>query len=156
MITVRRQDFKRVQVQDESPNLSDLGQYADTPGEGAIDRQVEAYARGEQLERGEYRYFNPTLTGEQTGNPDSPREDYQRMEAYERGEWCVWGIRASVTVKIPIGGTSAGGHIRHVVESPGLWGIESDSDESCFDEVFGEESDTLARMLRELGVKVVD
>jgi len=40
-------------------------------------------------------------------------------------------------------------------ESPGLWGVESDSGNDYFDSVFREKSNILADMLSELGVKVV-
>lgn len=41
-----------------------------------------------------------------------------------------------------------------MIESPGLWGIESDSDSSYIDEVFVEECRTLEGMLTELGVRI--
>lgn len=147
--TVKRSEFKREQLPD------DIGQYDDTLGKyineyqaGAIDRQE----RGD-MRRGEFRYFLPAMSGEDTGNPDSPEQDYQRAEALNRGEWCYVGIRASVRLSIPVGnGTS----ILQTISTPGLWGIESDSDQEYIDSVFKEECDTLVTMLQVLNVSVVD
>jgi hypothetical protein len=66
-----------------------------------------------------------------------------------RGDWSYVGVRAAVD--IPLSETQTA--IR--IESPGLWGIESDSGEDYFDSVFQEECDSLVGMLEELGVKVV-
>lgn len=41
--------------------------------------------------------------------------------------------------------------IHETITSPGLWGIEDDSDESYFAEVYRNELDTLCDMLKELG-----
>ena len=46
------------------------------------------------------------------------------------------------------------GYIRHRIESPGLWGIESDSGEDYFDSVFQEEKGILTDMLVQLGVTI--
>lgn len=48
---------------------------------------------------------------------------------------------------------------RRVVEtqtitSPGLWGIDGDSDDGYLDEVFADECDNLAALLQALGVAV--
>ncbi len=77
-------------------------------------------------------------------------QDYQRSQAYCRNEWSVVGIRAAVELPIPYGKD----RILTRIESPGLWGIESDSGEDYLDSVFQEESAILADMLAELGVKV--
>jgi hypothetical protein len=55
-----------------------------------------------------------------------------------------------VELKIPYGK----GHILQKIESPGLWGIESDSGDDYLKSVFQEESEILADMLKELEVKV--
>ena len=60
------------------------------------------------------------------------------------------GIRAAVELPIPYGKD----RILTRIESPGLWGIESDSGEDYLESVFQEESNILAGMLAELGVKV--
>jgi hypothetical protein len=74
-----------------------------------------------------------------------------RQEQYRQGAFEFVAIRAAVELPIPFGAD----RILVKIESPGLWGIESDSDEDYLESVFQEESNTLADMLAELGVKVV-
>jgi len=90
---------------------------------------------------------------------DSPDTSYleqegfeDRLQQYRQGHFDYVGLRAAVELPIPYGAD----RILVKVESPGLWGVESDSDEDYLDSVFREECDTLADMLAELGVKVVD
>ena len=73
-----------------------------------------------------------------------------RMEQYRQGGFDYVGVRAVVELPIPYGKD----RILTRIESPGLWGIESDSGEDYLDSVFQEESNILADMLAELGVKV--
>ena len=75
-----------------------------------------------------------------------------RLEQYRQGAFEFVGIRAAVELPIPYGKD----RILAKIESPGLWGIESDSGEDYFDSVFQEEISILTDMLTELGVKVVD
>lgn len=130
---------KIIREVDTSPETSFLGEYHSDYREGAIDRQD----RGD-CGCNEYRYFSPAMTGEQTGNPDSPEQDYQRMEALNRGEWCFYGIEATADVIL------AGDTVQRI-RSGGLWGIESDSDESYFAEVEAEELANLRKQLRAVG-----
>ncbi len=76
----------------------------------------------------------------------------ERLAEYRRGDFDFVGVRAVVELRIPYGQD----FILHTVESPGLWGIESDSGDDYFRLVFTEESDILADMLAELGVKVTE
>jgi hypothetical protein len=79
------------------------------------------------------------------------QEEFEdRLAEYRRGEFDFVGLRASVEIPIPYGKD----RILTRIESPGLWGIESDSGEDYFQSVFEEESQILADMLAELGVKV--
>jgi hypothetical protein len=73
-----------------------------------------------------------------------------RLEQFRQGAFDYIGIRAAVELPIPYGKD----RIITRIESPGLWGIESDSGEDYLDSVFQEESAILADMLAELGVKV--
>lgn len=146
-ITVSKASFVKIIENDGEPDLSFLGEYSNVDAPNAIDRQT----RGD-MRRNEFRYFIPAMTGEQTGNPNSPEEDYKRMEAYNKGEWGILGIRAQVTIRIRIDDQ----FILQVIESPGLWGIESDSDADYVDSVFVDECNTLTRMLTELGVVVTE
>jgi hypothetical protein len=79
------------------------------------------------------------------------QEEFEdRLEQFRQGAFEFVGVRAAVELPIPYGK----GHIAQRIESPGLWGIESDSGEDYLDSVFQEESALLADMLAELGVKV--
>jgi hypothetical protein len=127
---------------DDNPDLSHLGEYAGQFRPGAIDRQV----RGD-MDRNSYRYFVPAMTGEQTGNPDSPEQDYQRMEAYNRGEWHCIGIIAVATVQL----SQDGPH--QLLKSGGLWGVESDSDSDYLESIEHEELSELSGILSGIGCK---
>jgi hypothetical protein len=126
---------------DVAPDLSWLGEYGSTPkGEAVIDRQ-ERGDRG----RNEYRYFTPALTGDQTGNPESPEQDYARMESYNRGSWCMIGIWAEAEVQ-----THNDGVVQRI-RSGGLWGVESDSDAAYLASVANDELAALGSELEALG-----
>ena len=73
-----------------------------------------------------------------------------RLEELRQGAFDFIGVRAAVELPIPYGKD----RILSRIESPGLWGIESDSGEDYLETVFQEESNILAGMLAELGVKV--
>ena len=96
--------------------------------------------------RGEYRYFNPSSNYDNE-TPENVRkytaEDYARMEALNAGQWSFVGIRAEAEIRVD-------GIIQHI-SSGGLWGIESDSDDSYLDEVANEELHQLKEQLRALG-----
>lgn len=173
MIIVNKSNFVRHLIPDDCPDTSYLGTYsAKAETQWAIDRQER-----EDMERNEYRYWNPcnhTPPGLEANWSHVPNEqiakaikshgnrkqairaldlkyieeDYQRHEAFNRGEWDSIGVRAAVELPIPYGKD----RILTRIESPGLWGIESDSGEKYFDSVFQEESNILADMLAELGV----
>ena len=123
---------------DDCPDLSHLGEYHTESRSNAIDRQE----RGD-MGRGEYRYFSPAMTGEETGNPESPEQDYQRYEAYNRGEWCMIFCFAKATVSV--------NGVLQTITSGGLAGVESDSDESYFKEIEAEQREELKAILTDLG-----
>lgn len=123
-------------VADKSPDLSYLGEYSDKPAAVHIDRE----ARGD-MKRGEFRYFNLG-----TGDAEYIEADYETMEAYERGNWCMYGIRAEVHVNGTV----------HTIYSAGLWGVQSNSEESYLDEVGLEQIDELADTLKEFGFSIAE
>ena len=173
MITVSKSDFDRQIIPDDCPDTSYLGTYSErAETQWAIDRQE----RGD-MGRNEYQYWNPcnhTPPGLAANWAHVPNEqiagaikthgnrkqairaldlkyiEEDRQEALNRGEWGCIGIRAAVELPIPYGKD----RILTRIESPGLWGIESDSGEDYLESVFHEESNILAGMLAELGVKV--
>jgi hypothetical protein len=69
------------------------------------------------------------------GEMDGPA----RIAAYKRGDWHFIGVRAVAIIWIQRDKYRT----NYTLESPGCYGIESDSDESYLKEVFAEECDTL-------------
>jgi len=126
---------------DEGGEADWLGSYSSTPGPEAttIDRQ----ARGDWSPR-EHRYFIAAMSPEETGNPESVEQDYKRMEAGMRGEWCLIGIRAEAEVRLT-------GDTVQRITSGGLWGIESDSGEEYFQNIHGEQLEELSLELQAIG-----
>lgn len=158
----------------------------DNPEYDAIDKsmdvcialQEEAMAcdcSGGDIERHEYRYFNPSfnyVVQTSSGRYDKPadgltpedvrkyvRQDYERMERLNAGDWCYIGIRAEAEIVAVYGSkstlsehvtTGGSGPIQHIT-SGGLWGIESDSDKSYFAEVQTDELADLKTQLLALG-----
>ena len=119
-----------------------LGVYSNTPGPD--DRTIDREALG-HLDRGEYRYFIANFSGTDTGNPDSVREDYDRTEALNRGEWSYLGIMAKAEIALP------GSNVVQRIASGGLWGIESDSEAGYLAEVEAEELAGLRGELETIG-----
>lgn len=118
---------------DDCPDLSFIGEYSDKPADGAIDREEN----GDRL-RGQYRYFNPG------SDPEYARQDYERMEAYERQEWCMVGVRAEARVILS-------GTVIQELTSSGIWGVESDSEDDYFRELAEQELDDLKDQLLAAG-----
>ena len=69
-----------------------------------------------------------------------------RLAAYRRGEFGFVGVRARAEIRTPYGQDWIVAHI----SSPGLWGIEDDSGEDYFNEVYEEEKQTLLGMLDDI------
>jgi len=80
---------------------------------------------------------------------DSEMEKAQaRHDAYVRGVWHMVGVIARAVVSVPIGG---GSFATYTLESPGLWGVESDSGEEYLNEIFEEEKRALLAAMHEIG-----
>ncbi len=77
-------------------------------------------------------------------------QDDKRLDAYDRGDWYMMGVRATADVAITPKGSSAGTLV--TISSGGLWGIESDSGESYFKDVERDELDELEGLLLTIGV----
>lgn len=115
--------------------------------------QEETYFEGYQLpNRGrEYRFFVPYARGEKPGTELYKKygmQDFKRMESLVRGDWYFIGIRAEAEVQ-----TSQDGKVWqvHKISSGGLWGIESDSDKSYFEEENKNQLADLRAQLLEFG-----
>jgi len=87
-------------------------------------------------------------------DPDTSYLDQEgfedRKKSYEQGCFNFCGVRAKIRLEIPNGESK----ILQSIESPGLWGIEDDSGEDYFNEVFEEEKETLIQMLETMGMQV--
>lgn len=150
-------------IPDESPDLSWLGKYTDEAddwnivrvGEHAGEYVADLPEDADLPERGrEYRYFIPYAGGEKPGSKDYKvygKQDYERMEALQRGDWQSQGCVAKAEVSYPTGN---GNRRLETLSSGGLWGIESDSDREFLDEVEREQLDDLADHLNHFGFDV--
>lgn len=132
-------DQIRIKVQlDEDSDSSYLGEYTDEhPGDYELQRG-SAFDR--KPGRNELRYFVPMNSVEdhrkglsrlgysRSQAEDMAREycrqDYQRMEALNEGQWAYMGITAEARVSYSSGN---GSRRLEWLTSSGLWGIESDS-----------------------------
>ena len=112
--------------------------------------ECDCDGRGD-MERNQYRYFNPSLNYDDETRENTIKyvaQDYERMERLNRGDWCFTGIRAEAEYSV---GESRGGYLCQELTSGGQWGIESDSDASYFAEVEQEELADLRKQLEGIG-----
>lgn len=130
---------------DESADTSYLGEYSARRAKFSFDRE---FLR--DMNRNELRYFNPytnPLEGktqkERKELYDQAKQQYERMESLNRGNWQYIGIQAEAQIEI-------NGTLEYIT-SGGLWGIESDSGRDYIDEVGKEQMAELKGLLRELG-----
>jgi len=113
------------------------------------------------MERGQYRYFNGTVENYKGESPAEIRkyirQDYERMESLNRGNWCFIGIRAEAEISYQIKTNLSMTPFERIdtatktVSSGGLWGIESDSDRSYLESVEKDELANLREQLQALG-----
>ena len=108
------------------------------------DEVMECDCSGGEMGRGELRYFNGPVENykgiEAAEIHKYIRQDYDRMESLNRGDWCFMGIRAEAEVQ-------TGSDVVQRITSGGLWGIESDSGEDHVESIAREE---LAQLTTEL------
>tara|TARA_B110000211_G_C13995117_1_gene515839 strand:+ start:206 stop:577 length:372 start_codon:yes stop_codon:yes gene_type:complete len=71
------------------------------------------------------------------------KQDKERLESLYAGNWEFIGIQAKAEIRI--------NGISQVITSGGLWGIESDSGDEYFEEIYQEEKEDLKNSLLELG-----
>ncbi len=160
---------------DESPDTSWLGEYSDTPEtDFAIDRATDMFfgdIDSDENEQGfhprQYRYFNPgsvekfdpSATWIPASETDkkaywnkamrsNAQQDYNRMEAYGRGEFGFLGIMATADIAVP---TAPGNATVQHITSGGLWGVESDSGDTYLTEIEQEQVSELKEQLTALG-----
>jgi hypothetical protein len=108
------------------------------------DEAMECDCSGGAMGRGELRYFNGPVENYKGIEPAEIhkyiRQDYDRMESLNRGDWCFIGLRAEAEVQ-------TGSDVVQRITSGGLWGIESDSDKDHLESTAREE---LAQLTTEL------
>ena len=135
---------------DTDPDTSWIGKYAcnygykDVDGDPLKNKVIDRQERGD-MGRGQYRYFVAANSGADTGNPDSVEQDYQRIESLNAGQWSFIGIWAEAHVQLD------GSSVVQRLRSDGLWGIESDSDDSHLESVEQEEIANLRDELATVG-----
>jgi hypothetical protein len=119
---------------------------------GLQDQAMECDCSGGCVERGEFRYFNGCPENYQGEDPVEIRkyirQDFDRMEAANRGDWCYLGIRVDAQVTLR---EENGRSIVQDITSGGLYGIESDSEASYFKSVAADEWSELKKELGALG-----
>lgn len=134
-------------ILDESPDVSYIGTFDDKPtDEFAIDHQARTFNT-----RDHYRYFNPQPGTCET--QEHAEQAYSRIMKLESGYWSLIGIRAMAKVHTSQDGKS---WTIHEIRSPGLWGIESDSDKESLDDIKCDQFRELADSLREFGFTQVE
>ena len=122
---------------------------------GLQDEAMQCDCHGGSMGCREYRYFNPSFNYiGKDGKPSDgltpeevrkyTRQDYERMESLNSGQWCYIGIRAEAEI---IGWH---GTVQRIT-SGGLWGIESNSDREYLKETEQEELANLKTELLALG-----
>ena len=75
----------------------------------------------------------------------------ERLRQANNGDFGFMGVRASCTVLIGIG--HKGHVIAQRIDSPGIWGVESDSDPGHVQELYENERSILLAMLAAMGCK---
>jgi len=103
------------------------------------------------MERGEIRFFNANVENYAGELPEDirkyVRQDYERMERLNRGDWAYIGVQADAEILLPSGDAS----LVQEITSGGLWGVESDSDRAYLAEIETEQLAELRDQLRALG-----
>lgn len=118
----------------------------------------ECDCSGGDMERHQYRYFNPSFNYvDKQGHalPENTpeevrkyvRQDYERMEDLNKGHWCFMGIGTEAQVSIPSGSSS----VTSKVSSGFCFGVESDAGQTHIDEMEQEQLYELKTQLKSLG-----
>ena len=123
-------------IPDYDADLSYLGTFdAEPKGEHAIEHEPN--------DPSTHNWFNC-----QTGMEEYAQREYERMLAYDRGEWGMVGVKAVAEIQISDDGKN---WLCNEVASGGLWGIENDGGEDYIKEVGRDQVSELRDMLLELG-----
>ncbi len=132
--------IKLVREVDTDADVSWIGKYSDKKESTlSIDRQE----RGDMLHN-ELRYFTST----NATNKKEAEQDYKRMESINSGSIWFYSIKAIAGIQTREGVSS---WLYNKISSGGLWGLESDGEESDFREVEDGQLDDLKEVLLTLG-----
>ena len=80
----------------------------------------------------------------------------ERKQRFMAGEWWMIGIRAVATLRFADEAHLDGHYLTQTIESPGLWGVESDAGEEYLESIYKEELDVLVDMLKAIGFSDAD
>lgn len=138
------ESIKIQQIDDPHADLSYLGEFADHIPDNIEPYQIINHA----LEKPrEFKYF----IAANADNEIEAQSNYDRMQDYGKG-WHSIGITAVAIVSYPVGIIS---RRLQQFESGGLWGIDSDSNESYLNEIIKEELADLKNHLTMFGLNIV-
>jgi hypothetical protein len=150
-------EIRIVHGTDNDPDLSYLGTYTDSLTDGIIVRKYgQFYEDLSEIEEiptksTEYRGFKPSNMRESENDPNYKKyaiQDYERMEQINNGNVGFICISAEAEV---LTSTDRKNWLINTLSSGGLYGIESDSDNSYIESVEKEELDQLKEVLKEYG-----
>ncbi len=75
-------------------------------------------------------------------------QDKERLAALERGDWYMRGLYVSAAIRVPVG---SGSFACYDMQSPGVWGVESDCGADTEKEIWDNEEATLRQHLACIG-----
>lgn len=175
-IQIAKQTLEHVQQTIGDFHNAILGQYNGTLANEKLDAEKDALDTaydeiGELIEsidecdcnergdmrRNELRYFNPSFNYVDKYGHALPgctpeeirtycRQDYERMERLNAGDWCYIGIIAEASVSIPSGHSA----VESEIESS-VWGVESDGGREYLESMEKDELANVKSQLKELG-----
>ena len=132
---------------DSDPDTSHLGTF---DNEAETKFAINHHERGGDTRRS-YQWFNSSSVDTSNSDAENKKyaeQDYKRIVSLDSQAWYFMGIVAEATVYI------AG--VRQTLQSGGLWGIESDSEESYLKDIEIEQLSELRDILKEIGFKDED
>ena len=126
-------------IVDEYPDLTFLGEFADSLGQFPIHHSDEP---------GQFRYFN----AHNVSNKVEAQQNYERILQFRDGHVCMMGVRAEakIVTSFNLLDPSQSAAMNRI-SSCGVWGIESDSDKEYVEEIEREELGELRHVLTSLG-----
>ena len=155
---VKVESVKIQHIPDDSPDTSEFGEFTDNWDEWNICRCCGEYlancSDGHNYDHSrEYKYFKPVAGDEKPGTESYQKygkQDYDRMESLNNGNWYYLGVQVEAEVSYDIG---QGSKRLERFTSGGLWGIESD----CGDYIKEVEQEQLADLkehLKQFGITI--